>query len=499
MRYPLRIRIAALFAAAALLALVLLQLPLPGVEVDSAAAAGSGAGWEDQTPVPGGPDLYAVDAVNGEVAWAVGLNGTILNTIDGGDNWTQQDSGTTQWLNTIAAVDSATVWAGGGETLLKTTDGGGTWVSQEAAITAFHTSSRIMQKTISGLSAVDADTLWVSVNYVLTGLVPFGYSYEAAIWKTDDGGATWTRTLLTTVPPHVNEVYAVSEQVIWAAGGSSGWASPYPAVFVSTDGGATWAYRYLGFPGDISMEDVVGYDALNAWGVYTYVAGGSGGVKKSSDGGMNWLTQPAPAGIVPKALSAPDGNTLWVIGSAGSIFKTINGGASWITQSSGVTTYLQDVCAVDIDTAWAVGAGGVILKTEDGGGGIYPQLSVTSITPTQGTQYAFAMNIDDLAGSGFQAGAAVRLEKGAGFIQAYNVSVASSEKITCTVGLFGAEPGIYDVVVTNPDGQEARLAGGFTVTSACGAGSGTALLMLGLTLGLLSLAGSARLRRGRKQ
>jgi hypothetical protein len=54
-------------------------------------------------------------------------------------------------------------------------------------------------------------------------------------------------------------------------------------------------------------------------------------------------------------------------------------------------------------------------------------------------------------------------------------------------------------VVQNPDGSVARLEGAFTVNSLCGAGSGGALLMLGLTLGLLSLAGSARIRRIRKR
>jgi photosystem II stability/assembly factor-like uncharacterized protein len=494
MRSPVRTSTLVLLATVAVLALALLQLPLPGVAVENAAAASS-TGWEDLTRVPGGRDLYAVDAVNGEIAWAVGVFGAIFNTVDGGKTWTQQESGTEASLASVAAVDTTTAWAGG-NVLLKTTDGGGTWEFQDEAMDAFRGGQQPMSMTISGMSVVDADTMWVSVNYIYPGrTTPFGLWYEAAIWKTDDAGTTWTRMLLTTIPPHVNEVYAVSDQVIWAAGGSSGWASPYPAVFLTTDGGATWAYRYLGFPGDISMQDVVAYDALNAWSVYAYVSGGAGGVKKTSDGGANWLTQPAPAGIIPKALSAPDGNTLWVVGSAGSIFKTINGGASWITQSSGVTTYLYDVCAVDTNTAWAVGEAGVILKTTDGGGGVIPQLSVTSITPTQGAQYTFAMNVDDLAGTGFQPGAAVRLEKGAAVIQAYNVSVVSGEKITCTVGLFAAEPGIYDVVITNPDGQEARLTGGFTVTSACGAGSGTALLMLGLTLGLLSLAGSLRLRR----
>ncbi len=481
-----------------MLALALLQFPLPGVTMESAAAA-SDSGWVEQTPEPGGWGLYGVDAVNGEVAWAVGVSGTIFNTIDGGDNWTEQERVTEAFLSSVAAIDATTAWAGG-NVFLKTTDGGVTWVFQDEAMDAFRGGQQPMSMTISGMSVVDADTLWVSVNYIFAGrTAPFALWYEAAIWKTDDAGATWTRTLLTTVPPHINEVYAVNEQVIWAAGGSSGWASPYPAVFVTADGGATWAYHYLGLPGDISMLDIVAHDTVSAWAVYAYVTGGAGGVKKTYDGGTTWLTQPAPVGIVPQALSSPGGNTLWVVGSAGAIFKTIDGGATWITQDSGVTTYLYDVCAVDTDTAWAVGDAGVILKTEDGGGGVVPQLSVTSITPTQGTQYAFAMNIDDLAGTGFQPGAAVRFEKDAAIIQAYNVSVVSGEKITCTVGLFGVEPGIYDVVVTNPDGQEARLQGAFTVTSPCGAGSGTALLMLGLTLGLLSLAGSVRLRRGRKQ
>lgn len=125
------------------------------------------------------------------------------------------------------------------------------------------------------------------------------------------------------------------------------------------------------------------------------------------------------------------------------------------------------------------------------------KLTVSSLTPVQGSQ--FALNIGEIAGTGFQPAAMVRLEKDAAIIQAYNVNVVSSARITCTVGLFGAEPGVYDVVVTNPDGQEARLDDAFTVVSACGTGGGSALLVLGLTLGLLSLAGSAGIRRSKKK
>lgn len=127
------------------------------------------------------------------------------------------------------------------------------------------------------------------------------------------------------------------------------------------------------------------------------------------------------------------------------------------------------------------------------------KVAVTSVTPNQAYQHSFAMTIDDLAGSGFQPGAQVRLEMDGKVISAYGVNVVSPAQITCTVGFFGVEPGAYDVVVINPDGSRAKLEDGFRVISLCGAGSGTALLATGLMLGLVSAAGTLRLRRSRRK
>ena len=121
------------------------------------------------------------------------------------------------------------------------------------------------------------------------------------------------------------------------------------------------------------------------------------------------------------------------------------------------------------------------------------RLAVTSVEPTQALQYTLWMDII-LEGNDFQPGATVRLEKGTTIINPIIINVASDTQIVCTVSLFFAEPGVYDVVVENPGGEDARLDDAFTVTSACGGGSGMALLMLGITLGLLSLGGTYRLR-----
>ena len=50
-----------------------------------------------------------------------------------------------------------------------------------------------------------------------------------------------------------------------------------------------------------------------------------------------------------------------------------------------------------------------------------------------------------------------------GTIIADGVNVVSPSRITCSFNLTGAVPGIYNVVVTNPDGSFGTLSGGFTV------------------------------------
>ena len=130
-----------------------------------------------------------------------------------------------------------------------------------------------------------------------------------------------------------------------------------------------------------------------------------------------------------------------------------------------------------------------------------PGLAVTSVTPSSGTVNT-TVNITNLAGTGFVQGSTttqVRLERsGATTINATSVAVPSSTQITCTFSLTGAQAGAYNVIVRNPNGQEASLGNGFTVVNAanpCGGGAAISVALAGLMFGLLSLAGSGSLRR----
>ena len=45
------------------------------------------AQWFWQNPLPQGNTLLDMSFVNQNLGWAVGYNGTILKTTDGGENW----------------------------------------------------------------------------------------------------------------------------------------------------------------------------------------------------------------------------------------------------------------------------------------------------------------------------------------------------------------------------------------------------------------------------
>ena len=74
--------------------------------------------------------LSFVDSLRG---WVVGDTGTILNTTNGGENWTMQQSGITNDIIDICMIDQNFGWAVAidlisyGTITLKTTNGGTTW------------------------------------------------------------------------------------------------------------------------------------------------------------------------------------------------------------------------------------------------------------------------------------------------------------------------------------------------------------------------------------
>ena len=71
--------------------------------------------------------LFGVSFTDANNGTAVGSDGLILRTTDGGANWTNQTSGTTSFLNDVSFTDTNNGTAvGENGTILRTTNGGTT-------------------------------------------------------------------------------------------------------------------------------------------------------------------------------------------------------------------------------------------------------------------------------------------------------------------------------------------------------------------------------------
>jgi len=187
---------------------------------------------------------------------------------------------------------------------------------------------------------------------------------------------------------------------------------------------------------------------------------------------------PAVTGITPDsgvnstgiAITNLAGSAFTIYGT--SVVRLIRAGHANIT-ATGVTVVSpsQITCTLPIAGAEA-GAWDVVVVSPDGQEGVLPGgfmvtaqgPTLTGITPDNGLNVS-AIAITNLAGSGFLSGPEVRLTRaGHANITAMGVTVVSPSQITCILPIAGAEAGVWDVVVVNPDGQEAVLPGGFTVT-----------------------------------
>ncbi len=112
--------------------------------------------------------LDAVTFVDGLHGWAVGWGGTIVATSNGGASWAAQTSATSEDLRGVAFAGPSTGWAvGRSGKLLRTTNGGATWVSRPSGTSW----------TLDDIDCVSATTAWT------VGL--------DGAFKTTDGGLTW--------------------------------------------------------------------------------------------------------------------------------------------------------------------------------------------------------------------------------------------------------------------------------------------------------------------
>jgi len=323
-----------------------------------------------------------------------------------GPTLTPQESGTTNRLQAVSPVNDQVVWASGtGGTYALTTDGGETWVSAQVP-----GAETLEFRDVEGVSA--------DVAYLLAA----GVGTDSRIYKTEDGGATWTLQIQNTDPagfwdcfafwnategltmadsvgdrfpvlrtldgetwqdigdnlppplPGGEYAFAASGTCVATVGKKWAWigtgSTTESRIFATTDKGETWnvyAQPIAALPS--GAAGVFSVDFRNpAQGV---IGGGDflgtevvDNFARSNDGGKTWelaTNAPIPGAIFGLSYVGTPGRPRYIV-------ATGPGGAAWTPDEGDTWNLLEDVegfwavAFASPDAGWLVGTEGRILK-----------------------------------------------------------------------------------------------------------------------------------------
>lgn len=190
---------------------------------------------------------------------------------------------------------------------------------------------------------------------------PNNPSTEYEIYRTWDGGATWTRVPAANVPNPTSGEYGLTNVYTTYGWNNIWWGTNKGRVFRSNDTGATWA---VANPGGMAagIQGLAFRDAMNGfvWGINT--AGGPTVWKRTSDGGITWTTVTMNATDVGRYdMCAIPGRAAYmsvginVGGSAYVTSITTDDGATWNVLETGITNTerMLKVMMLDSMHGWA--------------------------------------------------------------------------------------------------------------------------------------------------
>jgi len=224
------------------------------------------------------------------------------------------------------------------------------------------------------VSDVAAST--VDANVVLAGLAPGG-SFGGTLYRSSDGGNTWSE---------VPTLDGISVFDIEFASAGTAYLGTQDSVRKSTDGGLSWVTLNLGIGANDQVFDVAidPSDPSILWGGIGDALGAQPvNVMRSTDSGATWSnrTPPLAAPISCRGIAVDPSNSNTVIAvfggdfGGGQVWTTTDGGDSWIDRSAGLPG--NPLNAVVYDGTRLLVGGGLLFGSQVVGLYESPDLGVT--------------------------------------------------------------------------------------------------------------------------
>ncbi|NPA90693.1 MAG: DNRLRE domain-containing protein [Chloroflexi bacterium] len=298
--------------------------------------------------VPGRPTLRALVLWDENQGMAAGEQGALYITTDGGDTWTQRPAPSQEDFYTLD-VEGDTIWLGGKEGLFISHDRGNTW-------------KRLL--TVPVRAWARGEGLWV-----------VGTEDGRVLVRTGEEGP-WVERQVDTRAVHDIAACTRSGHTTWYMAGADGLLAR-----ADTPGGPWTAFT---LPRPYALFALTCEPDGDAW------AAGMGGYVYQITGDQVLLHQANKEMRTLYAILSPKKGDLWVVGDGPDILRRETPDDLWVMQNGGRLVNLYEVDFVNDRVGWAVGerarfnqgrCNGIVLHTEDGG----ESWAVQPLTPDQDT------------------------------------------------------------------------------------------------------------------
>lgn len=275
----------------------------------------SGLRWRSIGPARGGRSQAVAGSTKRPMEYYFGtVGGGVWKTTDGGANWRPVSDGffKSSSVGAIAVSESNPdiVYAGMGETQLRGNiiQGDGLYKSIDAGRTWTHAG---LEKT-RAIGRVRIHPSNPDIVYVAALGDPYAATPDRGVFKTTDGGKSWSRVLfrddktgavdLVLDPKSPDVMYAGLWEVFRSPHSLSS-GGPGSGLFKSTDGGATWTEltRNPGLPPGLWGKVGITVSGADSNRLYAIIEAQDGGLFLSDDAGATWKLANADRNIRQRA------------------------------------------------------------------------------------------------------------------------------------------------------------------------------------------------------